>query len=301
MPEIYVDLLDKYLSTSPYLLPGDQAHPMNRPTMRHPGQDMYIYIYLPRSSQLTSPEPTDLNPTNIYITPTGEISSILDWQHTTILPLLLSSGPPPLFQNPDPSPSPIAYTTATKPTLPETYASLSPDEKSQADELLRRETLFYLYKIITAKENKPHFVALRTTPLLDALQHLVDRAGMPWTGDVVSLTGALMRVVGSWDGLMSTRPEREKVACPVRFEAGDEEKFLEQEDRWAKCSIMVEHWRGLLGGVGDDGWVRNESFEDALKMNRQLKKQWVDEAEGDEDDIRSVEQGWPFQDHEEDD
>lgn len=36
-PEIYVDLLDKYLAISPYLLPEDNAHPMNCPTLRHPG------------------------------------------------------------------------------------------------------------------------------------------------------------------------------------------------------------------------------------------------------------------------
>lgn len=36
-PGSYVDLLDKYLSLSPYLLPEDHSHPVNRPTLRHPG------------------------------------------------------------------------------------------------------------------------------------------------------------------------------------------------------------------------------------------------------------------------
>ncbi|EGE83930.2 hypothetical protein BDDG_06875 [Blastomyces dermatitidis ATCC 18188] len=75
-PAIYVDLLDKYLSICPYLLPGDHAHSMNHPTMRHP----------------------DLNPTNIYVSDSCEVSCIIDWQHTTILPLLLAAGNPPLFE-----------------------------------------------------------------------------------------------------------------------------------------------------------------------------------------------------------
>lgn len=37
-PGQYVDLLDKYLAIYPYLLPEDCTHPMNRPTLRHPGK-----------------------------------------------------------------------------------------------------------------------------------------------------------------------------------------------------------------------------------------------------------------------
>lgn len=50
--------------------------------------------------------------------------------------------------------------------------------------------------------------------------------------------------------------------------------------------------------MGQDGWVRSEPYERVVEMNRQLKKEWVDEA-GDEEDVESVERYWPFQDHEE--
>lgn len=36
-PEEYIDLLDKYLSISPYILPEDRQNPLNKPTLRHPG------------------------------------------------------------------------------------------------------------------------------------------------------------------------------------------------------------------------------------------------------------------------
>ena len=45
-------------------------------------------------------------------------------------------------------------------------------------------------------------------------------------------------------------------------------------------------------------WVRNESYETVAEMNRRLKREWLDEAEDDED-RRCVENYWPFQDHEE--
>ncbi|PGH07903.1 hypothetical protein AJ80_07943 [Polytolypa hystricis UAMH7299] len=268
-PEIYIDLLDKYLSVAPYLLPEDRGNPLNQPTLRHP----------------------DLNPTNIYVSDSCDVSCIIDWQHTTILPLLLTAGNPPQFENPDPEP-PKGY---NKPTLPENYESLEPQEKSQADELYRRRMLFHLYVIFNAKDNKPHFNALRY-PLLALLQHLVDRAGRPWSGNIITLKGALLRVIGSWDTLMAERLK--KVSCPVSIDADDVQEFYSIEDNWIKANILVEHWRSVLDDLGQDGWVRNESYEKVEEMNWRLKKEWVDQAE-DEEDVLSVQQFWPFQDHEE--
>ncbi|KAK2813972.1 hypothetical protein FQN50_000376 [Emmonsiellopsis sp. PD_5] len=270
-PLLYVDLLDKYLSICPYLLPEDNTHPLNQPTMRHP----------------------DLNPTNIYVSDSCEISCIIDWQHATILPLLLAAGNPPLFENPDPEP-PSDY---AKPQLPADYETLGPHEKSQADELHRRRMLFYWYMIFNTKDNKPHFNALRY-PFLMLIQHLVDRAGRPWTGNTVTLKGALLRVVNSWDALMSTRSD-EKVPCPVHFQADDVREFYELEDEWFKCNVLVEHWRSLLDDLGQDGWVRNESFERVVEGNRQLKKEWIDQAEN-EEAFEQVDSFWPFRDHGED-
>ncbi|KFY76276.1 hypothetical protein V498_09687 [Pseudogymnoascus sp. VKM F-4517 (FW-2822)] len=151
-PELYTDLLEKYLALSAYLLPKSKGHLLNRPTLRHP----------------------DLNPGNIFVSDECEVSCIIDWQHITILPLLLAAGNPALFDNPDPTP-PKDYAS---PSLPENYASLNAEEKEYADELHRRRMLFYLYMIFNGKDNKDHLAALRT-PLLAQRQHLIERAGMP--------------------------------------------------------------------------------------------------------------------------
>ncbi|KAL9104654.1 MAG: hypothetical protein Q9163_000397 [Psora crenata] len=264
-PKIYLDLLDKYQSVVPYLLPGGQGNPLNRPTLRHP----------------------DLNPTNLFVSDSCEVSCIIDWQHTSILPLLLTAGNPPLFENPDPGP-PKGF---EKPSLPENYDSLSSEEKVQADELHRQRMLFYLYMIFNAKDNKPHLDALRY-PMLTPYQHLVDRAGRQWSGNTITLKGALVRVVDNWDQLAQGIP------CPVHFDADDVEAFLHTEGQWFVATTLLEQWRSVLDDLGQDGWVRNESYEKVLEMNRQLKRQWLNEAEDDEDLI-CVEKYWPFQDHEE--
>jgi hypothetical protein len=73
-----------------------------------------------------------------------------DWQHSSIVPLLLTARNPPLFENPDPKPP----KGIEKLSLPEDYASLSPEEKSHTNELHRRRMLFYLYVVFNGKITK---------------------------------------------------------------------------------------------------------------------------------------------------
>lgn len=73
-------------------------------------------------------------------------------------------------------------------------------------------------------------------------------------------------------------------------------EFLHTEGQWFAATTLLEHWRLVLDDLGQDGWVRNESY--IVEMNRQLKREWPDEAENGED-LLCVENYWPFQDHEE--
>ncbi|OBT86550.1 hypothetical protein VE02_04354 [Pseudogymnoascus sp. 03VT05] len=260
-PEVYTELLDKYLALSPYLLPKSRGHLLNRPTLRHP----------------------DLNPANVFVTDECEVSCIIDWQHTTLLPLLLAAGNPTLFDNPDPTP-PKDYAA---PSLPENYASMNPDEKSYADELHRRRMLFYLYMIFNGKDNKDHLAAMRT-PLIAQRQHLIERAGKQWRGNTVTLQGALMRAIDGW-GLLALEGHG-GVECPVSFNAEEAKSFYELEENWFKGNILVEHWKEQLDGMSGDGWVRSEVFEGATKGNRELKEEWI--AMGDDNEDRACVEGF---------
>lgn len=85
----------------------------------------------------------------------------------------------------------------------------------------------------------------------------------------------------------------------MHFNADNREKFLHSEGQWFTATTLLEHWRSVLVDLGQDGWVRNESFETVVEMNRRLKREWLDEAEDDDEDRVCVEGYWPFQDHEE--
>ncbi|PGH15814.1 hypothetical protein AJ79_02195 [Helicocarpus griseus UAMH5409] len=267
-PKEYIALLEKYLALVPYLLPEDASHPFNQPTLRHP----------------------DLNPNNILISPeTGAVTCIIDWQHTILEPRLLAAGYPRAFENPDVNES----TDLEEPTLPPEYDSLDAEEKAEADELYRRLFLFHYYRVCNGIFNKPHLHAL-CDPLLHPRKHLVDRAGRPWSGNLVTLMGALVRMVEYWPHLQNTRG----IKCPVEFTPEELEKFRKQEDMWFPMNAVVNQWREEVG-VNEDGWVSNEAYEGAVRKDKQLRERLIGEMDGDQEDIACLQKGWMFRDREE--
>ncbi|KAF2128324.1 kinase-like protein [Dothidotthia symphoricarpi CBS 119687] len=268
-PEEYIKLLNDYQLLAPHLLPKNPAHPFNRPTLRHP----------------------DLTPGNIFITPeTGRISCLIDWQHAIIHPHLLAAGLPRAFENPDPD----LPTHLDDPTLPENLASLPDAEKIAIHALHRQRILFFTYYILTGALNKPHLAALHD-PLLLGRQMLVDSAGRQWAGNLITLKGAVLRAVRFWGHF----PDVEGMDCPVRFEQGEIDGFADVEDSWARMSGLVEGWRERVCGMTEEGWVRNEDFEDARDEMAELKEEIRLQCEGDEEDSQAFRSGWLFREREE--
>ncbi|KAJ5591923.1 kinase-like protein [Penicillium hispanicum] len=265
-PEEYLDLLHKYLAMTPYLLPEDPAS--HKPTLRHP----------------------DLNPNNIFISPdTGAISCIIDWQHTTVKPRLLVAGYPRAFENPDPEESP----DLKEPSLPLDYKTLSTEAKAEADELFRRRLLFHYYRVFNGGLNKAHLNTLRD-PLLRPRQHLIEWAGRQWSGNLITLKGALIRMVQYWPYL-----QNKGASCPIHFTKNEMKEFLEQEQQWFEVNAVVNLWREQIGGINEDGWVSNEQYEEAVQKVAELKESLIALGEADQDEIELLEKGWPFRDHQE--
>lgn len=236
------------------------------------------------------PTDQDLNPNNIFISPdTGAVSCIIDWQHAIIEPRLIAAGFPRAFENPDLTQAP----DLKEPSLPSDYESLSAGLKAEADELQRRRLLFYYYRIFNGHLNKAHLEALRD-PILLPRQHLVDRAGRQWSGNLMTLKGALIRMVEYWPYLFHAEDE----PCPVQFSHAEIQQFKEQEELWFSMNRLVEHWHHQIG-VNEDGWVSNEEYDGAVRRVAELKASLITSAEGDTEDIHLMEKGWPFRDREE--
>jgi hypothetical protein len=168
------------------------------------------------------------------------------------------------------------------------------EEQVATRELHRRRLLFYAYRVLNGHSNQAHIEALRD-PLLLGRQMLVDRAGRQWEGNLVTLKGAVIRMTQFWEHLLDV----EDVECPVRFEQSELDEFAETEDGWLKMSVAVEQWRQRVCGMTEEGWVRNEDYEEAKQKLANLKEEIRLQCEGDEEDIRSFRTGWPFRDREE--
>ncbi|KAF2749353.1 hypothetical protein M011DRAFT_517942 [Sporormia fimetaria CBS 119925] len=160
-PDQYMDLLRSYQRLAPHLLPKDDAHILNQPTLRHP----------------------DLTPANIIISPkTGSLVSLIDWQHAVVQPMLLAAGIP---------------TDRKPPELPKRLNEIPEAEKETAINLYRRRLLFITYYLATGAHNNVHIKGLHD-PLFRFRQLLVDSAGRQWNGDLMSLKGAIIRTTAFW-------------------------------------------------------------------------------------------------------
>ncbi|KAL3456384.1 hypothetical protein BJX64DRAFT_294140 [Aspergillus heterothallicus] len=125
--------LNKFLQAVPHLIPNDNPS-LHTPTIRHP----------------------DLNPNNIFISPSPEITSLIDWQHTCILPLFLQCGIPDSLQNYGDAIS----DTLQVPSFPDNFSNLDETAQSHKEDLFGRRQIHYQYFAKTAALNKPHFDAL---------------------------------------------------------------------------------------------------------------------------------------------
>lgn len=170
---------------------------------------------------------------------------------------------------------------------------MSSEDRAQADELIRRQSLFYLYRIFNGANNKIHLRALHD-PLILSRQHLVDFAGRQWSGNLMSLRGSLMRIRDFWAHV----PGNDRgLECPISFSEEELAEQSENEPMWYNLNHLVSHWRDELGGLSEEGWVRADNYDYAVKRNGALKAEFSEGGSADE--LEKINRGWPFQDHEE--
>ena len=266
-PADHIANVEKYIQIAPHLVPRDEEY-LLRPILSHP----------------------DLQPHNIFVADDFTITSIIDWQHCSVLPLILQAGVPEYFQNFNDEES----LRLKKPSLPPSFDNMNKAEKEEALEIHRRRQLHYYYFVATYKFNKPHYDAL----LLDstmAKQKLQHFASAPWEGDNISLKAGLIRAVQNWQ-VLATKKNGEIPPCPIKFSDTEVEECLRLEAEQNHLDVQMEKIRDRIG-IGSDGWTSNERYKDALDENEHVKAEALNEAE---DDVKKgILENWPWDNHEE--
>jgi hypothetical protein len=125
-----MNILQDYLKFAPHIVPEDKD--LCQPAIRHPG----------------------LSPSNIFVSESGEITGVIDWQHSVILPMFIQAKIPKHFQNYGDDDS----ENFRPPKLPDNFDLMDESEKEVEMELYCRRQLHYFYLGYTGS-NKLHFHA----------------------------------------------------------------------------------------------------------------------------------------------
>jgi len=268
-PLDHIASLEKYLQIAPYLIPHDNEA-LARPTLRHP----------------------DLQPNNIIASDKLEITSLIDWQHCAILPLFLQCGIPNSLQD---------YGDAVSeslevPELPPNFDDLSEREQFEQAVLLRRRQLHYYYIAKTPELNPIHYDAL-AHDFSVVRRKLFDHASEPWEGDNVTLKADLIYLTENWSRITAPQSSAKgdsKIPCPISFTEDEVTECKRLHAAHAEADEQLQACRDVAG-IGPEGWVPLEQYEETRQRERKLKAAALEAAESDEERAR-LEEHWIFDD-----
>lgn len=265
-PNVQMRNLSDYLMVAACITPDEPE--LNESCIRHP----------------------DLSPNNIFISKSGEITGLIDWEHSVVLPLFLQAKIPKHFQNYGDEDS----ENFKRPSLPDNFESLTGVEKDAAAELYRRRQVHYFYVGHTNELNPTHFFAMRSHDLV-MRNRLYDAACRPWEGDNVSLKAELIRVSKMWPMIASDATEKAHVT--VAYSDAEMEEYLALDEKQRVADSQMQKLRDFIG-VNIDGWTPNSLYDEAVVKEKLVKQQMMDAADT-EDERKGISENWPFQDHEE--
>ncbi|KAJ0422842.1 kinase-like domain-containing protein [Aspergillus carlsbadensis] len=219
-----------------------QASPLDRPVMRHP----------------------DFQPNNILIAESNEIVGLIDWQHSSILPLGIAAGIPSHFQNYGDLDSEKLLEPQIN--LPPDFESLDPSEQSSIREIMRKRA-----------------------------------AGTPWEGDSITLRAETIRTIQSWQILITEDSiNNDKGKCttpPFEYPNTTIQDTLQLDAQQKEADTAVEEMRDALG-VDVLGWVPNEEYKAAKEKAGEIKARMLEAAETPRD-VTAIQYHFPFDDFDE--
>ena len=233
----------------------------------------------------------DLRPGNIIVSRSPDsnlhIISLIDWQHTSILPLFLLAGVPQQIQNHN---DPISQ-YMMRPSLPENLDDSSETQQSREKELYRRRLVHYHYIKNTEEYNKLHYAAL-TDPMSTLRQRLFCHASDPWEGETLMLKVALIEATENWETLTEGG-----LPCPVVFDTKDVRETVKLNAEQREADESLEACQNLVG-FGPEGWVPAKHYEEAMARSKQLKEGALAMAKS-EEEWAQIMTHWPLDDMDE--
>jgi hypothetical protein len=268
-PQAHIHALEKYLQLA-NCLGYPQESNLNRPVLRH----------------------LDLQPNNILLSDSLDVTGIVDWQHATIMPLCLAASMPKYFQNYGDQES--DRMAEPGPDLPADFEGLSPAEQAsvQAQHLKRHN--HFLYAALTLRHNPEHYDAIFNDGVIRH-QRLYVHAGTPWEGDSITLEAELIGAIAHWQEVLRFGCRRCDVP-PIQYSKESAASIMQLYREQQEMDVVMHDLREMLD-VDVYGWVPNEAYAETRELARTIKEQIVDGAEADEKE--RIRDNFPFDDFDE--
>ncbi|PPQ64112.1 hypothetical protein CVT24_008723 [Panaeolus cyanescens] len=269
-PLDHIENIKRYVRMAPLLIPKNPSHQAF--CLRHP----------------------DLHPSNVmvYLSPDSdhmEITSVIDWQHATILPLFLVANIPQRFQNYD---DPVSQSLIL-PSFPPNADKMDEDELRQAVAIHDARLTHYYYAKATAELNSCHHESLWDWRSI-VIRRLWHHAGRPWNAEIHDLKALLIEATEDWEALVGPG-----LPCPVEFEPEDVSKTKAFSERLqVPDEIFQDVQNGL--GFGSQTWISNDDYEKAKELAELLKARLLG-AIAEEELRNNVQANWLLDDMDEKD
>lgn len=262
-PDELLDLLHRYLKLAPAMVPPVGSEETHLPTLWHP----------------------DLHLNNVFVDPgSRQITRIIDWQSTAVMPFFYQCDIPRMIKNP----GGVSNNWDT-PELPDNYDSLDQSEKEKIKSAREREICHKYYLAETKEQNPKHWVGLgleniciRTEPSRLVVNVWEDR-------DVFFLRQALYSIAEQWEKLCP-----ESGPCPVAFSEQEIKAHGAEEEVMGNVAeilrIFQDGW-----GLPPDGMVDSAAFEEIRDAVAEMKESFLSSADN-EEERELFSKIWPYQD-----
>lgn len=153
----------------------------------------------------------------------------------------------------------------TPPSLPHNLAELDELWRTRAEVVYRDQLVHYHYVKSMEECNKLHYAAF-TDPMYSLRGRLCLHASKPWEGETLELKMALIEAAEMWMALTGGG-----VPCPIEFDSEDVCETRKLNEVQAEADKNFEMFQNMVG-VGEEGWVSIESYEDIVASLQRSKE-----------------------------
>ncbi|GAB1211621.1 hypothetical protein ATERTT37_000744 [Aspergillus terreus] len=162
------------------------------------------------------------------------------------------------------------------PSLPENFEVLSAAEQAQAKTLQTQQSLYKLYEIQSARQNKEVFNALQYSSSLGS--QIISLVSQVFNDSEPIIRGQLIQLAQEWDRIVG----KDRQTCPLSVTSDDIREQEHDLQKWEEGVQLMEDVLDSLGGVenGWQGWVSHEDYDQMRDKLAAVKEQFLDHMAG---------------------